>query len=47
MDGKYIICGSEDRRAYVWPIGSVQRDSEKQAVEVFERVANIVDWVFG
>ncbi|KAJ5969461.1 hypothetical protein N7501_005709 [Penicillium viridicatum] len=41
-DGKYIICGSEDRRAYVWPIGSVQRDSEKQAVEVFETQSAMV-----
>ncbi|KAJ5177831.1 Oxo-4-hydroxy-4-carboxy-5-ureidoimidazoline decarboxylase [Penicillium coprophilum] len=41
-DGKYIICGSEDRRAYVWPVGSVQRDSEKQPVEVFETQSAIV-----
>ncbi|CAG8909162.1 unnamed protein product [Penicillium egyptiacum] len=41
-DGKYIICGSEDRRAYVWPTGSVQRDSEKQAVEVFETQSAMV-----
>ncbi|OQE10449.1 hypothetical protein PENVUL_c004G10230 [Penicillium vulpinum] len=41
-DGRYIICGSEDRRAYVWPIGSVQRDSEKQAVEVFETQSAMV-----
>ncbi|CAI7578079.1 hypothetical protein PCG10_000158 [Penicillium crustosum] len=41
-DAKYIICGSEDRRAYVWPIGSVQRDSEKQAVEVFETQSAMV-----
>lgn len=41
-DGKYIICGSEDRRAYVWPIGSMQRDSEKQAVEVFETQSAMV-----
>ncbi|OQE44959.1 hypothetical protein PENCOP_c002G03451 [Penicillium coprophilum] len=41
-DGKYIICGSEDRRAYVWPVGSVQRDSEKQPVEVFETQSAMV-----
>jgi WD40 repeat protein len=35
-DGKHIICGSEDRRAYIWPIGLVEGDSEKRAVEVFE-----------
>lgn len=21
-DGKYVICGSEDRKAYIWPLGS-------------------------
>ncbi|KXG47377.1 Oxo-4-hydroxy-4-carboxy-5-ureidoimidazoline decarboxylase [Penicillium griseofulvum] len=41
-DGKYIICGSEDRRAYVWPVGCVQRDSEKQPVEVFETQSAMV-----
>ncbi|EKV10659.1 WD repeat protein [Penicillium digitatum Pd1] len=41
-DGRYIICGSEDRRAYVWPIGTVQQDSEKQAVEVFETQSAMV-----
>ncbi|CAG8134661.1 unnamed protein product [Penicillium olsonii] len=41
-DGKHIICGSEDRRAYVWPIGTVEGDSEKRAVEVFETQSAIV-----
>jgi WD40 repeat protein len=41
-DGKHIICGSEDRRAYVWPIGSVEGDSEKRAVEVFETQSAMV-----
>ncbi|KAI3206118.1 hypothetical protein CBS147311_3277 [Penicillium roqueforti] len=41
-DGKYIICGSEDRRAYVWPVGPVQQDSEKQAVEIFETQSAMV-----
>ncbi|KAJ5945777.1 Oxo-4-hydroxy-4-carboxy-5-ureidoimidazoline decarboxylase [Penicillium verhagenii] len=41
-DGKHVICGSEDRRAYVWPIGAVQRDSDKRAVEVFETQSAIV-----
>lgn len=35
-DGKHVICGSEDRHAYVWPIGAVERDTDKRAVEVFE-----------
>ena len=41
-DGKHIICGSEDRRAYVWPIGTVDGDSEKRAVEVFETQSAMV-----
>lgn len=35
-DGKHVICGSEDRRTYVWPVGPVEKDSDKRAVEVFE-----------
>jgi WD40 repeat protein len=41
-DGKHVICGSEDRRAYVWPIGTVERDTDKRAVEVFETQSAIV-----
>lgn len=41
-DGKHVICGSEDRRAYVWPIGSVERDTDKRAVEVFETQSAMV-----
>jgi WD40 repeat protein len=41
-DGKHIICGSEDRRAYVWSIGSVEGDSDKRAVEVFETQSAMV-----
>jgi WD40 repeat protein len=41
-DGKHIICGSEDRRAYVWPIGSLDGDSENRAVEVFETQSAMV-----
>ncbi|KAK5102987.1 hypothetical protein LTS08_003790 [Lithohypha guttulata] len=36
-DGKYVICGSEDKRVYVWPTGPVERqDPEKRPVEIFE-----------
>lgn len=41
-DGKHVICGSEDRKAYVWPVGPVERDAEKRAVEVFETQGAIV-----
>lgn len=41
-DGKHVICGSEDRKAYVWPIGAVERDSDKRAVEVFETQSAMV-----
>jgi WD40 repeat protein len=41
-DSKHVICGSEDRRAYVWPIGTVERDTDKRACEVFETQSAIV-----
>jgi WD40 repeat protein len=42
-DGKYVICGSEDRKVYIWPTGPVERqDIEKRPVEVFEAHPAIV-----
>lgn len=42
-DGKYVICGSEDKRVYVWPTGPMERqDSDKRPVELFEAHAAIV-----
>ncbi|KAJ5122264.1 hypothetical protein N7526_009201 [Penicillium atrosanguineum] len=41
-DGKHVICGSEDRKAYVWPIGFVEKDGDARAVEVFETQGAIV-----
>jgi WD40 repeat protein len=41
-DGKHVICGSEDRKAYVWPIGPVEQDGDARAVEVFETQGAIV-----
>lgn len=41
-DGKHVICGSEDRRVYVWPIGSMEGDHDKRAVEAFETQSAIV-----
>ncbi|KAI4181753.1 MAG: hypothetical protein LQ348_004978 [Seirophora lacunosa] len=35
-DAKYIICGSEDRRAYIWPTAPLETDREKRPVEMFE-----------
>lgn len=41
-DGKFIICGSEDRRTYIWPTGSIDREPDKRAVEELETRTSIV-----
>ncbi|KAJ5893470.1 hypothetical protein N7495_005161 [Penicillium taxi] len=41
-DGMHVICGSEDRRAYVWPITQTIPNSDKRAMEVFETQSSIV-----
>ncbi|WEW61100.1 hypothetical protein PRK78_006589 [Emydomyces testavorans] len=41
-DGRYIICGSEDRRAYIWPVVSNERFPEKRPVESFEAHSSMV-----
>lgn len=42
-DGKYVICGSEDRRAHIWPMAMAgEKDMEKRPVEVFEAHSAIV-----
>lgn len=41
-DGKHVICGSEDRKTYIWPIDSTERDADKRPVEVFETQSAIV-----
>jgi WD repeat-containing protein 44 len=40
-DGKYIICGSEDRRTYIWPTGAVDKEG-KRALEELETRTDIV-----
>lgn len=42
-DGKYVICGSEDRKVYIWPTAVDERpDSDKHPMEVFEAHSAIV-----
>ncbi|OAX83875.1 hypothetical protein ACJ72_01752 [Emergomyces africanus] len=41
-DGNYVICGSEDRKVYIWPAASPERDPEKRAVETFEAHPSVV-----
>jgi len=35
-DGKYIICGSEDKKAYIWSTGPSETEKDKRPVEMFE-----------
>ena len=42
-DGKYVICGSEDRKVYIWPTSVNERpDNDKRPMEVFEAHSAIV-----
>ncbi|KAI1503278.1 WD40-repeat-containing domain protein [Biscogniauxia marginata] len=41
-DGNYIICGSEDRQAFVWSLGSLSSDKEKRPFEYFEAHSDVV-----
>ncbi|OTB07931.1 hypothetical protein M426DRAFT_317434 [Hypoxylon sp. CI-4A] len=42
-DGSYIICGSEDKRAFVWSTSSrLSENREKRPYEYFEAHSNIV-----
>ena len=35
-DARYVICGSEDRKAYIWSTSPSESDKDKRPVEVFE-----------
>ncbi|GAB1214476.1 hypothetical protein ATERTT37_003639 [Aspergillus terreus] len=41
-DGKHIVCGSEDRRTYLWPTSPVEKDSDKRAVEILDTQSAMV-----
>ena len=41
-DMRYIICGSEDRKAYIWSTGPPEKDKDKRPVEMFEAHSAIV-----
>lgn len=42
-DGKYVICGSEDRKVYIWPTSVYERpENDKRPMEVFEAHSAIV-----
>ena len=41
-DARYIICGSEDRKAYIWSTGQPETERDKRPLEVFEAHSAIV-----
>lgn len=42
-DGKHVICGSEDKKVYIWPTGPTEKqDQDKRPVEVLEAHTAIV-----
>ncbi|RMZ84838.1 hypothetical protein DV737_g999, partial [Chaetothyriales sp. CBS 132003] len=41
-DAKFVICGSEDRKVYIWPTGPFEHiDGDKYPLEVFEAHSTI------
>ncbi|KAF4450327.1 hypothetical protein F53441_6610 [Fusarium austroafricanum] len=41
-DGNYIVCGSEDRKAYIWKLGSQDEIKDKQPYETFAAHPEVV-----
>ena len=41
-DARYVICGSEDRKAYIWSTGPAEKEKDKRPVEIFEAHSAIV-----
>lgn len=41
-DAQYVICGSEDRKVYIWSTGPPEVDKDKRPVETFEAHSAIV-----
>jgi len=41
-DARYVICGSEDRKAYIWSTGPAEKEKDKRPVEIFEAHPAIV-----
>ena len=41
-DARYIICGSEDRKAYIWTTGQPETEKDKRPLEMFEAHSGIV-----
>ena len=41
-DAKYVICGSEDKKVYIWSTGPPEKDKDKHPVEMFEAHSAIV-----
>ncbi|MCJ1380013.1 hypothetical protein MMC17_003116 [Xylographa soralifera] len=41
-DARYVICGSEDKKVYIWSTGPLEKDKDKRPVEMFEAHSAIV-----